>query len=364
MIPLFKVHMPQDVMGPLQETLFSGFIGEGPRVKDFEAQLAKYFGNPRVLTVNSCTSAIQLALRLANVNWGDEVISTAMTCTATNEPIMAAGAKIVWADIDPLTGNIDPASIEEKITPRTKAIIVVHWGGYPVDLDEVLALGARHGVKVIEDAAHACGAEYKGRRIAQHADFVCFSFQAIKHITTVDGGALFCAHESDYRRGKLLRWYGIDREQPRADFRCEADIAEWGYKFHMNDVAATIGSVQLRHLDGILEQRREQADYYSRELTGVPGVRLCDWKPDRLSSYWLYTILVDKREAFMAWMKECNVSVSQVHARNDKHTMFKEFQAPLPGVTQFTRDMVCIPIGYWIGKEDREHIVASIKKGW
>jgi perosamine synthetase len=364
MIPLFKVHMPQEVLGPLQETLFSGYVGEGPRVKDFETQLGERFGNRNVLTLNSCTSAIQLALRLANVGWGDEVISTSMTCTATNEPIMAAGARIVWADIDPTTGNIDPADIEKKITAKTKAIVVVHWGGYPVDLDEVLAIGKRRGIKVIEDAAHACGAEYKAKRIGGHADFVCFSFQAIKHITTVDGGALFCANESDHHRGKLLRWYGIDREQPRADFRCEEDIAEWGYKSHMNDVSATIGSVQLRYLDGILAQRREVAAYYSRQLSGVPGVRLCDWKKDRVSAFWLYTLLVEKRTAFMGWMKECNVAVSQVHARNDKHTMFKDFRAPLPGVDKFTEQMVCIPIGFWVGQEDREHIVASIKKGW
>jgi perosamine synthetase len=364
MIPLFKVHMPPDVMAPLRETLFSGFIGEGPRVKDFEAQLGDYFGNKYVLTLNSCTSAIQLALRLANVGWSDEVISTSMTCTATNEPIMAAGAKIVWADIDPMTGNIDPGTIEKKITSKTKAIVVVHWGGYPVDLDEVLAIARKAGLKVIEDAAHASGAEYKGKRIGSHADFVCFSFQAIKHITTVDGGALFCTNENDYKRGKLLRWYGIDREQPRADFRCEADIAEWGYKFHMNDVTATIGSVQLRYLDGILQQRRQLASWYSRQLANVGGVRLCSWKTDRVSAFWLYTILVEKRQEFMAWMKECNVAVSQVHARNDQHTMFKDFKAPLPGVDEFIKHMICIPIGYWVGEEDREHIVASIKKGW
>jgi dTDP-4-amino-4,6-dideoxygalactose transaminase len=365
MIPAFKVHMPESVVGPLGDTILSGFIGEGPRVKEFEGRLGAYFGNPRVLTTNSCTSALQLALRLAGVGFGDEVITTAMTCTATNEPIMAAGARIVWGDIDPGTGNIDPKAIESKITKRTKAIIVVHWGGTPVDLDEVNAIASAHGIKVIEDAAHASGAEYKGKKIAQHSDYVCFSFQAIKHITTVDGGALFSKSEADYSRGKLLRWYGIDREQPRADFRCEADIAEWGYKFHMNDVAATIGLTQLPYLDGLVAQRRELARYYDRELAGVPGVRLCRWKGDRASAYWLYTMFVERREAFMAAQKERNVmAVSQVHARNDKHTMFREFIAPLPGVDAFTKEMICIPIGFWVGQAEREQIVDAIKRGW
>jgi dTDP-4-amino-4,6-dideoxygalactose transaminase len=363
-IPLFKVHMPESVVPPLNETILCGFIGEGPKVKEFEANLGAYFGNPHVLTLNSCTSALQLALRLAGVQHGDEVVTTAMTCTATNEPICAAGAKIVWADIDPLTGNIDPKSIEKKITSKTKAIIVVHWGGTPVDVDEVNAIAKAHGIKVIEDAAHACGADYKGKKIGQHSDYVCFSFQAIKHITTVDGGAIFCKSEEDYRRGKLLRWYGIDREQPRADFRCEADIAEWGYKVHMNDVAATLGIVQLPYLDGIVKQRRELAAYYDRELAGVPGVRLSKWKADRASAYWLYTMFVEKRTSFMAALKERDVAVSQVHARNDLHTMFREFIQPLPGVDEFTKDMVCIPIGFWVGQAEREQIVRAIKQGW
>ena len=364
MIPLFKVHMPDCVTGPLNETILCGYIGEGPKVKEFEVGLGNYFGNHNVLALNSCTSALHLALRLAGVSWGDEVITTAMTCTATNEPILANGAKIVWADIDPETGNIDPASVKTKITDKTKAIVVVHWGGLPVDLDKINAIAKEANIKVIEDAAHACGAEYNGNKIGQHSDFICFSFQAIKHITTVDGGALLCKSEEDHKRGKLLRWYGIDREQPRADFRCESDISEWGFKFHMNDVAATIGLVQLPYLETILKQRRELAAFYDNALSGIPGIRLCQWPQDSLSAYWLYTLFVEKREAFMHALNAQNIAVSQVHARNDKHTMFRKFSELLPGVDVFTRDMICIPIGYWVGQVEREHIVEAIRRGW
>ena len=206
-IPLFKVHMPKSVQEPLLEILFSGFIGQGPQVEKFEKILAKYIGNPYPLTVNSGTSALQLALRLAGIQLGDEVISTPMTCTATNMPILAAGAKIVWADIDRLTGNISAASIEEKITSKTKAIIAVHWGGYPCDMMAINAVAKKYNIKVIEDGAHAFGAEYMQQKIGNHSDYVMFSFQAIKHITTVDGGVLFVRTKEDYQRGKLLRWY-------------------------------------------------------------------------------------------------------------------------------------------------------------
>jgi dTDP-4-amino-4,6-dideoxygalactose transaminase len=287
-----------------------------------------------------------------------------MTCTATNEPILAAGARIVWADVDPETGNVSARSIAERITASTKAIVVVHWGGLPVDLGEIYAVADRRGIKVIEDAAHALGAEYQGVPIGSHSDFACFSFQAIKHITTGDGGALFCKSEADYRRGKLLRWYGIDREAPRADFRCEADIAEWGYKFHMNDIAATLGIAQLSFLDLLLAQRRDLADYYDRELEGVPGVMPAKKPVNRVSAHWLYTLRVERRAAFMAAMTARGIAVSQVHARNDKHTMFAASRTDLPGVDAFTRDMVCIPLGFWVGTEERKQIVAAIRDGW
>lgn len=361
-IPLFKVFMSEDVMAPLRATLMSGYIGQGPRVEEFEQRLTPWFGNPNVLAVSSGTASLHLALRLANVGPGDEVISTAMTCSATNSPILERGASIVWADIDPCTGNIDSNDVERKITSRTKAILAVHWGGYPCDLTELNAIARKHGIKVIEDAAHAFGATYKNAPIGSHSDFVCFSFQAIKHLTTVDGGALVCRSKTDYDRGKLLRWFGIDREGARTDFRCENDIAEYGYKFHMNDVAATIGISQLRHVESILDRHRDNAEYYRKNLRDVRGVTLLDYKDDRRSAYWLFTIRVAERLRFMAAMKDRGVTVSQVHSRNDTHSAFKEFHTELAGVTEFCRDQVSIPVGWWINDEQRKYIVESIKK--
>jgi dTDP-4-amino-4,6-dideoxygalactose transaminase len=359
-IPLFKVFMPESVMKPLCEVLRSGYIGEGPRVEQFERELAPWFENENVLTVNNGTAAIQLALRLAGVGFGDEVISTAMTCSATNEPILAMGARIVWADIEPWTGNIDYRDVARKITARTKAIVCVHWGGYPCDLGELNAVAKDNGVKLIEDACHAFGASYHGRAVGSHSDFACFSFQAIKHMTTVDGGVLTCRTKEDCERGRLLRWYGIDRKCKRKDLRCEADIAEYGYKFHMNDVAATIGLEQLKYVGDTLSRHRRNAAVFDEAYKDLTAVRPLRYASDRLSSYWLYTVRVKDRDRFMEHMKRAGVTVSQVHVRNDLYTMFEDFRTPLPGVDEYTAEQVSIPVGWWLSEEDLERIVNAV----
>jgi perosamine synthetase len=361
-IPLFKVYMSEDAIEAACDVLRSGFIGQGPRVETFEQDLAPWFSGGHILTLNSGTAALHLALRMAGVGHGDEVISTPMTCMATNVPIMANGATIVWADIDPSTGNLDPASVESKITPKTKAIVCVDWGGYPCDIDALQAIATRHGIKLIEDAAHAMGAEYKGKRVGGLADFTCFSLQAIKHMTTVDGGLLVCKSEEDYRRGKLLRWYGIDREGPRTDFRCEEDVLEYGYKFHMNDVTAAMGSAQLAHLPKILAGHQANGAYLNQHLAPLAskGLQLPAYKAENKSVYWLYTIQVPDRLPFMRAMADKNITVSQVHARNDNHSVFKAFKTSLPGVDKFSTHQVSIPVGWWLSPMDLEHMVESI----
>ena len=362
-IPLFTVSMPPkaELLPALERTLWSGYIGQGPRVDEFETRLVEYFGNRNVLTVNSGTSAIQLALRLIGVH-GGEVITTPMTCTATNMPILAEGGRVVWADVDPASGNIDPADVEQKITRDTRAILCVHWGGNPCDMAELGRIGAKYGIPVVEDAAHAWGAEYNGRRIGSGtADFTCFSLQAIKHITTVDGGVLLCRNTDHYRRGKLLRWYGIDREANRKDFRCEEDIAEWGHKWHMNDVAATIGLVQMGHIDRIVAAHRAHALTYDQEL-GIPAAAAL---PVALGSYWLYTLLLPShpaRLAFMQHMRCQGVMTSQVHARNDTHTCFRLFQrSPLPGVDEFAARMVCVPVHAALTEAEVGQVIAACR---
>ncbi len=367
-IDLFKVHMPKSVFKPLKQVLQSGFIGQGPKVEEFEAKLREYFKWEYINTTNNCTSSLLLALRLAGVKPGDEVITTPLTCTATNWPILALGAKIVWADVNPVTCNIDIDSVLSKITDRTKAIMFVHWGGYPVDVDalssRVISFTGGRNIPLIEDCAHALGATLHGQFVGTFGNLSCFSLQAIKHITTVDGGLLFTSKEL-YKHAKLLRWYGIDREEKRTgDFRCEVDVPEWGYKAHMSDVSAVIGIEQMKYLDKILHKHRVNAQYYNKQLTSIPGIKLLQELPGSEPSYWLYTCLVENRTGFSTKMKEYGVVCSKVHERNDIHSCVKDSKSSLPLLDSINDRIVSIPVGWWVTKEDREYIVDCIRKGW
>ena len=391
-IPLFKVFMSPTAKEKVGEVLDSGYIGQGPKVDEFEKQIGDYFGNSRVVTTNAGTSALHLALHLlkkpkkdwyedvfegvafVHHNWpgiedGDEVLATPLTCTASNWPIVANNLKIKWVDIDPTTLNMDLEDLERKMTPKTKAIMGVHWGGYPLDLDEIRNIRARfrkeHGwaPALIEDGAHSFGTKYKGKYLGNHGNFVMNSLQAIKHITSVDGGLLYCPHDELYERAKLLRWYGIDRNpKGRTDFRCEADIAEWGFKFHMNDVCAAVGMENFKHMDELVGKHKSNAAYYDEHLQNVDGVTLLKREEGFESAFWIYSILVDDRPSFYEYMKKCNIMVSQVHERNDKHSCMAEFKTELPNLEKTIGHVVSIPVGWWVTEEQRQYIVDCITK--
>jgi len=390
-IQLFKVFMSKSAAPAVESVLNSGYVGQGPKVEEFEENLRDYFNHEYVLSLNSGTSALHLALHLlkkpqkssmiyqgigiADHQWpgllpGDEVLTTPMTCTASNWPILANGLKIKWVDIDKTTLNMDLNDLARKITPKTKVIMLVHWGGYPNDLDYVKHIQDRayqmYGFRpaVIEDGAHSFGSKYRGKPIGTHGNLTMYSLQAIKHITAVDGGLLLSPHKDLHDRGKLMRWYGIDRDGNRKDFRCEADITEWGFKFHMNDVCAAIGIENLKHSEEIISKHQENARFYDEQLREVYGVDTLKRHPGFESAFWIYSMLVGDRDGFYRWMKECNIVVSQVHERNDKHTCVREYASHLPTLDRTIGQIVSIPVGWWVTQEQREYIVDCIKKGW
>lgn len=364
-IPLFRVHMPpaNALMPRLQRVLYSGYIAEGEQVASFEAAFGQYIGNEHVFAVQSATAGLHLSLLLAGVQPGDEVISTPVTAVATNLAIRYVGAQVVWADVDPCTGNVTTDSVRAKITSRTRAIMAVHYGGIPVDLDGLSAVANAAGVVVIEDAAHALGARYKGQPIGNHSPFVVFSFQAIKHLTTADGGMVACRESDAVVLGKRLRWFGLSRDKPQAETD-GSDLPLAGFKYNMHNVTAEIGLTQLEYADQVIGRYMDNGRFFDRELSKLGGVRVCTVPNGAEPSYWLYTIHVERRDDFMRHMLDHGVEVSLVHQRNDIYDVFADSRSDLPGVDAFYKSMVHIPCGWWVSDEDREYIVDVIKQGW
>lgn len=353
MIPLFKVLMSPDAKHRVAEVLESGYVAQGPKVKEFEEELGKILGGP-VLTVNSCTSALDLAMHLCGVGPGTEVLTSPLSCSATNSPIVTKGARPVWVDINPTTGLISPSNAADKITNRTVAVVVVDWEGRACDYDSLRKVIPSH-IPIIRDAAHSFGNPTPG------GDYICWSLQAIKHLTAGDGGILRVPEEQ-YQRVKLLRWYGLDREGS-ASFRCQQNIQEVGYKYHMNDIAATIGLANLPLALECLNKNRKNAKSlydilmkrsYLSPLT-VPSF-------DTNSSYWFFTVLAPRRDHLIEYCREHGFETSPVHARNDKHVGFNYPNGILPGVDYFSNRNVGIPVGWWLTTGDIEMIGEALSK--
>lgn len=352
---------PRDELLPrLESVLYSGQISEGAPVAEFERAFGEFIAQPNVLSFYSGTAALHSALVLAGVRQGDDVISTPMTAEPTNLAILHAGGHVVWADVDQTNGNIDPASVEQCITSRTRAIMAVHYGGIPVALERLRAVAMRAGIPVIEDAAHALGARYAGQPIGAHSEYVMYSLQAIKHLTTVDGGMLVCRNASDLPRGRRFRWFGMDRSAQRT----ELDISDIGWKYHMNNVNATIGLVQLAHIQWIIDRHKENGRWFDNALAGIGGIELLSWDPAAEPSYWFYTVLSDRRDDLASMLTKRGIGNSLAHKRNDLHSIFSDSHRDLPGLDVFYSRMLHIPCGWWVTDEDRQYIAESIKRGW
>lgn len=373
MIPLFKVLMTREAIECAGAVMESGWVAEGPQVKAFEMAFASAIDSDLpVLALSSGTAALSLALHMAGVGPGDLVITTPQTCVATNAPIVHRGAVPVWADIDPITGCIDPSSVERILAEdihhkRVRAIIAVDWAGRPCDyarLREAVSTTGRH-IAIIQDAAHAFLAKSGGLSIAfGGGDYICWSFQAIKHLTTGDGGALLVRHDHQegFQRAKRLRWFGLDREA-KIHFRAGQDIYELGYKLHMNDIAASIGMGNLTSAKNAVDRARTNAAAYARLLAGLePRVVVPPF--DRGCSYWFFNLLVDDRASFHSFLQSKGIENSQVHVRNDRLSAFVEKRAPirvpLPGVDSFSERQVAIPCGWWVGPFDAQRIVNTV----
>lgn len=365
-VTMFHPYVNKQARVNVDEVLRSRWIGEGEKVKEFEDALQKRFGFRHCLALNNGTAGLRLALAMIGVGPGDEVISVAQTCSATNMSILEQFATPVFADIQYETGNIDPGDIEHRITARTKAIIVVHWAGYPCDLEEIHQTAFEYELPVIEDAAHALGAYYQNKPIGTISDFTMFSLQAIKQLTTGDGGVLTVLTEGQYHEARRRRWFGIDRVNRRqqADGYVYWNQSEAGYKYHMNNIAAAIGLGNLEDYNVNQVIRDAYAEAYRQQLKNTAGVVLFEHKSDRRSANWLFTLHVQERKHFVKMMKSKGVETSVVHIRNDMHDIFGPLRMDLPITAEYAQTNISIPLHNRMEWADVNYVIKCVKEGW
>ncbi len=355
-IPLMAPFVPPGTKEAVSEVLDSRFIGQGPRVDEFERRFSLQIveGRPSV-AVGSCTDALHLAYELLDIGPGDEVIAPLFTCTATNIPLLYSNARIRFCDVAPDSLNMDPNHVFDRITDKTKAIVVVHYGGAPVSPD-IFAIAEQANIPVIEDCAQAVGPDWAGNR----GDFACFSFQAVKHITTGDGGMLVCPPEFE-ASARRRRWFGIDRAA-KLNGTWANDIWEVGYKYQMTDTSAAMGLIGLQYLDWQIRQRRLMRDRYADLLQGLDGIRLLDTDPD--SACWLCTVLVEKRDDFRHKLKAEGIESDQVHYRNDRYSIFSQFRGEFPNMDAIDDKYLVLPLHMGMDEQDVDRICSVIRSGW
>jgi len=365
-IQIYNTFISPTAAQKVNETLSSTFISEGKLVKEFETELSSYLSIQNPIALNSGTTALHLALDLGGIKEDDEVILPAQTFVATGLVILQQKAIPVFADINYDDGNISVESIKQKITPKTKAIMCVHWGGYPCDMDEILKLAKEYNLVVIEDAAHALGATYKNQAIGSVSDYTCFSFQAIKHITTGDGGAIAIKNTQKHKEAFAKRWFGINRDSATQTELGERsyDISQLGYKYHLNDYAAALGISNLEGFKERLNHRKKIVELYNSELKKITGVNLFNYKTDRESANWLYGFHVTNRLEFIRKLKSKNITASVIHQRIDRNSVFGGLTKGLTNQEEFDSTQIHIPLHDAVTLENAEYIISMIKQGW
>jgi len=366
-IVMFYPHVSQLAKKAVMEVLDTRWIGQGPKVKLFEESFSKKFASKLpAIAVGSGTDALHLSYILAGLKPGDEVIAPVFTCTATNIPFLYMGIKILFADIDQNTMNIDVNHVDQLMNKNVKAIVCVHYGGLPCEMDELEIIANKWNIPIIEDAAHAVGAKYKGLTIGSISDFTMFSFQAIKHITTGDGGMLIVKNKELIDKAERVRWFGIDRKAKQAGI-WENDITEIGYKYQMTDIAAAMGISSLQEFDEVSALRKKLFQVYSAELAGYDRVQIVGNEfTDREHAAWLFTIIVEDRFRLQEKLRENKIESNQVHFRNDRYSIFNDFTRgkEFPNMDLIEDKYLVLPLHTMMNENDVRRICSIIKSGW
>jgi perosamine synthetase len=366
MIPLFRPALDQREVKAVTAVLRSGWIGAGPKVDQFETKFARYAGAKYAVAVSSASSALQLALQGLVLKAGSEIISPSLTFIATNHAILLNNLSPVFCDIDPDTLCADPADIAHRITPKTRAVVVMHYGGHPVDLDPLVKLCRQKKLYLIEDCAHATGSYYRGKHVGTFGTMGCFSFAAIKNLTTGDGGMIVTNSKPLADHLKVLRWSGISKDtwhrSGSKKYSWEYDVVAISGKHQMNDIAAAIGLVQLTKLRHTNSRRLALTRRYNLKLKDIPWLTLPRVKPWAVSSHHNYVIKIDPkiRNKLIDYLNDHGITSSVHYLPTHHYRLYRRFAATLPVTDKVWRQILLLPLYPTMTLTEQDKIIAAL----
>lgn len=354
----------EEIIKELKLVLQSGWIGLGPKTKQFEQEIAKFLGVKYFCALNSCTSALHLAFKCLNLPKGSRVLTTPITFVSTNHAILYEDLEPVFCDVEKLTGNIDTTLIEYAIKKyNIKALIVVHLGGYSVNMDTVNEIAKKYNLPVIEDCAHAFGAKYKDKKIGNTDNLCVWSFHAVKNLSISDGGGISTNNEELYKRFNKLRWLGIDKDTASRSLKehyiCQYNVEELGYKYHLNDILSTIGLVGLRSIENANKRRKYIAEYYLKNIKGLIKPNYDDF---RESSYHFIPLFFKNRDEIYNELINNNICPSIHYKRNDQYQMYQKFIKinNCNNAEWYEKHEITLPIHLGLTEQNLEYIVKTI----
>lgn len=366
MIPVQRPYLGQEELEAVGKVFDTRWLGMGSATKEFEDKLREFLGVKHVIAVNTGTSALHIALDALSLRPGDEVIVPSLTFVASVQAIVAVGARPVFCEVRADTLNMDMQDVLRRVTPRTKAIMPVHYGGLACEMDDLLSFARERQIRIVEDAAHAFGSTYKGRKIGTLGDATCFSFDPIKNITCGEGGAVATDHDDLAARMIPKRILGIDNDtwsRYRNERTWFYDVVTLGYRYHMSNINAAIGLVQLKRFDAFLERKREIVRRYDEAFLNVDGLKLVSHNLDEMFPFFYVARVQGKRrDDLIGYLKENGVGAGVHYIPNHLHRFFAEYRTELPVTEKVGQEIITLPLYYEMSDEDIELVIRFVRK--
>lgn len=364
MIPIFRPSMNNEEVEEVRKVIESGWIGLGPKTKEFEEKFAEYIGTKYAVALNSGTAALHLALKVLNLNKGEEVITSAITFVATALSANYNNLNPIFADIKGDTLNINPNDIKKKITDKTRVILPVHFGGNPCDMEELMDICKANNLYLIEDCAHAAGSEYKKKKMGSFGKMGCFSFHAVKNLATGDGGMITTDDKEIYERLLKLRWFGIDKPtfgRNKEKYSWDYDVKEVGFKCHANDIISAIGLVQLKKLEKANERRREITKIYDERFKRIKEIEIPIRYNYIKSACHNYTIKVENRDKLIEYLNKNEISAGVHYKPLYLHSVYKNVKATCPVADNVWKKLIILPLYPDMSNEDVEKVINCVE---